>query len=142
MSFVPGFQMCSDRRQPRNSQIRDSGSLTETASFEAVSCLRRIEVLLELKLRLELNDSGRSVGTQARAVNTGRGADRRYDLAEVRGAVEHDRKVEVRVVEEVEEPRSQGELRGLQLGQPKAFSTAKSVSKYAGPRFTLRPWLR
>src|ERR1700678_720744 len=69
---------------------------------------------LERDLRLELDDSRRSVRAQTGTVDAGRAADCRNDLAKLASVVHiHDREIEIRVIEQVEESSADGELRSL-----------------------------
>ena len=69
---------------------------------------------LERKLRLELDDSRRSVRAQTGTVNAGWAANGRNDLAKLASVVHiHDREIEIRVIEQVEESSADGELRSL-----------------------------
>src|SRR5580704_9470787 len=81
---------------------------------------------LELELRLELNDSGRSVCTQTGAVDCGRRANRRgKNFPKLLARYVRDREAEIGMVKEVEESRSHGELSALPLGYTKALLDAE-----------------
>lgn len=80
---------------------------------------------LELELSLELDGSGRRVRTQPRSVDTGRSADGLDNRPERRTIHIHDRIVEIRVVEKIEEACTDGELRTFPLRYAKALLDGK-----------------
>jgi hypothetical protein len=77
--------------------------------------------VLKDELRLQLNHSRRSVGSQSRTVDCGRLADGLGDLSELAAVGVRVRKGKVRMIEEVKESCSNRELRALPFGYVRGF---------------------
>jgi hypothetical protein len=94
---------------------RKNGGLIQAAVWEHFC------VDLERKLRLELDDSRGSVRTQAGTVDASRGTNGLDNLPELRAIRIHDREVEVGMVKEVEETRTDRELRAFPFRYTESF---------------------
>lgn len=101
----------------------------KAASIEAgLYCLG---AWLESDLPLYLDEPWRRVCAQSRAINTGWAADRAGDLPKLRMVGVFNREVEVGMVEDVEESRTNRELCSLPLGYAEALLHRKVLVEIA-----------